>query len=178
MRYARVFFFCKTSTAQKGTKHGNKEQSKFANHSQIQKQAKRGQQGNGWESEKGKNLLFSTLLREWSIPVSSQFLINQIVSLSLYHTVRAILKEDQRPLLTIKWPNDLYFQDKKLAGILIENIWQANQVSRSIAGIGLNVNQTVFLSPAPNPVSLCQITGYELNRQDILQHFLQTASRG
>ena len=107
--------------------------------------AGRGQQGNGWESEKGKNLLFSTLLREWSIPVSSQFLINQIVSLSLYHTVRAILKEDQQSLLTIKWPNDLYFQDKKLAGILIENIWQGNQVSHSIAGIGLNVNQTVFL---------------------------------
>ena len=136
--------------------------------------AGRGQQGNGWESEKGKNLLFSTLLREWSIPVSSQFLINQIVSLSLYHTVRAILKEDQQSLLTVKWPNDLYFQDKKLAGILIENIWQGNQVSRSIAGIGLNVNQTVFLSPAPNPVSLCQITGQELKRQDILQQFLQT----
>lgn len=136
--------------------------------------AGRGQQGNGWESEKGKNLLFSTLLREWSIPVSSQFLINQIVSLSLYHTVRAILKEDQQSLLTVKWPNDLYFQDKKLAGILIENIWQANQVSRSIAGIGLNVNQTVFLSPAPNPISLCQITGQELNKQDILQHFIQT----
>ena len=136
--------------------------------------AGRGQQGNGWESEKGKNLLFSTLLREWHIPVTCQFLINQIVSLSLYYTVRAFLTEDLQPFLAIKWPNDLYYKDKKLAGILIENIWQTGQVSRSIAGIGLNVNQTVFCSQAPNPVSLCQIAGHEMNRQDILQLFLQS----
>jgi BirA family biotin operon repressor/biotin-[acetyl-CoA-carboxylase] ligase len=145
----------------------------FTIHTDFQT-AGRGQQGNGWESEKGKNLLFSTLLRDWHVSINRQFIINQIVSLSLYYTVRAFLTEDLQPFLAIKWPNDLYYKDKKLAGILIENIWQTGQVSRSIAGIGLNVNQTVFRSQAPNPVSLCQIAGHEMNRQDILQLFLQS----
>ena len=122
--------------------------------------AGRGQQGNGWESEKGKNLLFSTLLRDWQIPLERLFLLNQAVSLALYQAVLPTLPDDLQPYLTIKWPNDLYFKDRKLAGILIENLWQANRLHRSIAGIGLNVNQTRFLSSAPNPISLCQITGH------------------
>lgn len=134
--------------------------------------AGRGQQGNGWESEKGKNLLFSTLLRDWQIPLERLFLLNQVVSLALYQAVLPILPDDLQPYLTIKWPNDLYFKDRKLAGILIENLWQANRLHRSIAGIGLNVNQTRFLSSAPNPISLCQITGHEIERLTILHHFL------
>lgn len=134
--------------------------------------AGRGQQGNGWESERDKNLLFSTLLRDWHIPVSRQFILNQIVSLSLFHTVRMLLPGTLQRQLAVKWPNDLYFADRKLAGILIENIWQGSEVSRSIAGIGLNVNQTVFCSSAPNPVSLCQITGAEYECDSILQRFL------
>ena len=134
--------------------------------------AGRGQQGNGWESEKGKNLLFSTLLRDWQIPLERLFLLNQAVSLALYQTVLPTLPDDLQPFLAIKWPNDLYFKDRKLAGILIENLWQANRLHRSIAGIGLNVNQTRFLSSAPNPVSLCQITGHEIERLTILHHFL------
>lgn len=135
--------------------------------------AGRGQQGNGWESEKGKNLLFSTLLRDWQIPLERLFLLNQAVSLALYQAVLPTLPDDLQPYLTIKWPNDLYFKDRKLAGILIENLWQANRLHRSIAGIGLNVNQTRFLSPAPNPISLCQITGHEIERLTILHHFLR-----
>lgn len=134
--------------------------------------AGRGQQGNGWESEKGKNLLFSTLLRDWQIPLERLFLLNQAVSLALYQAVLPTLPDDLQPFLAIKWPNDLYFKDRKLAGILIENLWQANRLHRSIAGIGLNVNQTRFLSSAPNPVSLCQITGHEIERLTILHHFL------
>lgn len=134
--------------------------------------AGRGQQGNGWESEKGKNLLFSTLLRQWDIPLDRLFLLNQAVSLALYQAVLPTLPDDLQPYLAIKWPNDLYFKDRKLAGILIENLWQANRLHRSIAGIGLNVNQTRFLSSAPNPISLCQITGHEIERLTILHHFL------
>lgn len=135
--------------------------------------AGRGQQGNGWESEKGKNLLFSTLLRQWQIPLDRLFLLNQAVSLALYRAVLPCLPADLQPFLAIKWPNDLYFKDRKLAGILIENLWQANRLHRSIAGIGLNVNQARFLSSAPNPVSLCQITGHEIERLTILHHFLR-----
>lgn len=134
--------------------------------------AGRGQLGNGWESERGRNLLFSTLLRDWHIPVMQQFFLNRIVSLSLYYAVLPILTPEQQPLLAVKWPNDLYFGDRKLAGILIENIWQGSEITRSIAGIGLNVNQTEFRSSAPNPVSLHQITGTTHDREPILQRFL------
>jgi len=70
--------------------------------------------------------------------------------------------------LTIKWPNDIYWQDKKIAGILIENAILGNELKYSIAGIGLNVNQTVFVSNAPNPVSLRQITGKETNIDELM----------
>ena len=111
-------------------------------------------------------------MRDWQIPIERLFLLNQAVSLALYQAVLPTLPDDLQPYLTIKWPNDLYFKDRKLAGILIENLWQANRLNRSIAGIGLNVNQTRFLSPAPNPISLCQITGHEIERLTILHHFL------
>ena len=144
--------------------------------------AGRGQQGNGWESEKGKNLLFSALLRDWNIPVARQFVINEVVSLSIYHSVYQSLlpfvQPDKNPVilsaLHIKWPNDLYYGDKKLAGILIENAWEGAFVSRSVVGIGLNVNQTIFHSSAPNPISLRQIVDVEWNVETILQRFIQS----
>ncbi len=134
--------------------------------------AGRGQQGNGWESEEGKNLLFSTLLTDWDIPQSEQFVLNQIVSLSLYKAVVKLLDDTLKTHLSIKWPNDLYYGNKKLAGILIENIWQGTDDCKSIVGIGLNVNQNIFRSSAPNPVSLCQIVGKTLSRETILKDFL------
>ena len=73
--------------------------------------------------------------------------------------------------VSIKWPNDIYIGDKKLAGILIENNLRRTKIYESIVGIGLNVNQTTFLSDAPNPISLKQITGEELNPIDIATDF-------
>lgn len=109
--------------------------------------AGRGQTGNSWESEADKNLLCSILLP----PNKNLYFLNIAVSV-------AILRIIDEPL-TIKWPNDIYWQDKKLAGILLENAIVGAEIKYSIAGIGLNVNQTVFVSDAPNPVSLKQITG-------------------
>ena len=134
--------------------------------------AGRGQQGNGWESEQGKNLLFSTLLRDWGLPATEQFVLNEVVSLSLYQAVLPLLNQHDADLLSIKWPNDLYFADRKLAGILIENILQGSRVYRSIVGIGLNVNQTFFRSSAPNPISLQQITGTDHALEPILEAFV------
>ena len=119
--------------------------------------AGRGQTGNGWESEEGKNLLCSILL-----PARKNlFELNIIVSVA----VQRLLGE----AFTIKWPNDIYWQDKKVAGILIENAIIGNEVRYSIAGIGLNVNQTAWHSDAPNPVSLAQITGHEYELDDLMQ---------
>lgn len=133
--------------------------------------AGRGQAGNGWESEEGKNLLFSTLIRPDELPAARQFELSMAVSLALLRTVTALLPENEAQAVAIKWPNDLYWHDQKLAGILIENCLQGSLVGRSVCGIGLNVNQTTFAA-APNPVSLKQITGKEYEPEAILQSFL------
>ena len=78
---------------------------------------------------------------------------------------------------TIKWPNDIYFGDKKVAGILIENAIIGNEIKYSIAGIGLNVNQTTFVSDAPNPVSLKQIRGQEYDIERLMNHLFETVQR-
>jgi BirA family biotin operon repressor/biotin-[acetyl-CoA-carboxylase] ligase len=118
--------------------------------------AGKGQMGNSWESERGKNLLFSFVLYPHHIPLSEQFYISQIVSLAL---VQVLIKRgiDAR----IKWPNDIYVNDKKIAGILIENSLRGNRMEYSIVGVGLNVNQQIFKSDAPNPVSMLNILAYK-----------------
>ena len=133
--------------------------------------AGRGQAGNAWESEPGKNLSFSTLVHIHTIEEASR--LNLLVPLAV---VRVLLKVkgqwskvEKRELrdkekFTIKWPNDIYWGDKKVAGLLNENVIIGNRIAYAVAGIGVNVNQEVFRSDAPNPVSLKQITGqtYEL----------------
>ena len=127
--------------------------------------AGRGQTGNGWESEEGKNLLCSILVERQktaTIKEENPFYLNVTVSVAVHRLLsQELMAKSQQ--LTVKWPNDLYWQDKKMAGILIENAIIGNEVKYSIAGIGLNINQTEWKSDAPNPVSLNQITGKEYN---------------
>ena len=130
--------------------------------------AGRGQAGNGWESEAGQNLLFSTLLRPDHMPAARQFDLSMAVALALHRTVPIT---NNRSPLTVKWPNDLYYGDLKLAGILIENILQGACIERSIVGVGLNVNQRTFAS-APNPTSLRLITGQRYDLDALLERFL------
>lgn len=124
----------------------------------------KGQPGNLWESHAGKNLLFSMVLYPYHIKPDEQFLISQLVSVSIKKTL-----DNYTDDITIKWPNDIYWKDKKIAGILIENSLQGSRIKNVIAGIGLNVNQTLFVSDAPNPVSLKQITGKTERRKPILK---------
>jgi len=114
----------------------------------------RGQQGNSWESEAGKNVLASFILFPQFLPVAKQFQLSKIVSLALIDFIGHETKS-----VSIKWPNDIYIQNKKIAGILIENSVKGSFISSAIIGIGLNLNQLKFISDAPNPVSLKQITG-------------------
>jgi BirA family biotin operon repressor/biotin-[acetyl-CoA-carboxylase] ligase len=125
--------------------------------------AGRGQAGNQWESEAGKNLTFSLVLYPCFLPLKDHFLLSEIIALG----IKSVLDRYTNGI-TIKWPNDLYYQDKKIAGILIENDITGSVISRSIAGIGININQQTFLSDAPNPISLMQITGKETNLDDFL----------
>ena len=75
--------------------------------------------------------------------------------------------------ISIKWPNDIYWKDKKICGTLIENDLTGIHISRSISGTGVNLNQERFLSDAPNPVSLCQITGNQYNPREILEQIME-----
>lgn len=133
--------------------------------------AGRGQTGNGWESEADKNLLCSILIdiSRWHLPWTP-FLINVAVCVALYRMIQPLLPDVSG--LSIKWPNDIYYGDKKLAGILIENVFDGYEVQYTIAGIGLNVNQTTFVSDAPNPVSLKQITGLDYDLEDMMNKLI------
>lgn len=125
--------------------------------------AGRGQKGNSWEAEPGKNLTFSMLVSRPAVPVRSQFLISEAVSIAIVEVVSR-WADDVR----VKWPNDIYCGDRKLCGILIENSLDAEGIVHSIIGVGLNVNQTTFVSDAPNPVSLAQVAGQELDLESLL----------
>lgn len=116
--------------------------------------AGRGQRGNSWEAEPGMNITLSLLLRPEGIEPARQFIISQAVSLAIVEMLDSFIEADT---VSIKWPNDIYVNDSKIAGILIENVISGSAISRSIVGVGLNVNQTEFLSDAPNPVSLKQL---------------------
>jgi len=130
--------------------------------------AGKGQPGNAWESSKGMNLLFSVMLHPIQVHMDELFLISQLVSVAIKNAL-----DEYTTNITIKWPNDIYWNDKKLAGILIENSLQGNKIMSVVIGIGLNVNQKLFLSNAPNPVSLFLITGKRQNRKQLLQKICQ-----
>ncbi len=129
--------------------------------------AGRGQGSNSWESERGKNLTFSILLHPTDIPANRQFAISMQVSLALCEALGQHIGD-----LSIKWPNDIYWRNAKIAGILIENRLHGNTICESIIGIGLNVNQRQFCSDAPNPVSLWQISERETDREVLLKDIL------
>ena len=141
--------------------------------------AGRGQAGNSWESEKGKNLLFSTLLRYAHVHSADQWRLSMLAAVAVREAIALHLSPLASRLspITIKWPNDIYYQDKKLVGILIENTLSGGQIAYTIAGVGLNVNQTKWLSNAPNPVSMKQITGEEYDVEDLLKTFLDSLQR-
>jgi BirA family biotin operon repressor/biotin-[acetyl-CoA-carboxylase] ligase len=123
--------------------------------------AGRGQQSNRWHSEAGKNLTFSLLLKTGFLALQQQFDLTRAISLG----VVTGLQEATGLPIQIKWPNDIYYGDKKLGGILIENLVQGSTIKNSVIGIGLNINQESFPSEIPNPTSVKQILqkDYDLN---------------
>ncbi|MFW6043646.1 MAG: biotin--[acetyl-CoA-carboxylase] ligase [Marinilabiliaceae bacterium] len=116
--------------------------------------AGRGQPGNAWISNPGKNLTFSMIFYPEMVPASEQFILSKAVTVAITDVLGEMIPE-----VSIKWPNDIYHQDRKLGGILIENTLNGPNISQSIAGIGLNINQMTFSETIPNPVSLQKITG-------------------
>ncbi len=115
--------------------------------------AGKGQRGKAWLSEPGKNISMSLVLRP-SLSLTSQFLLGAAVAVGCLEGMQKYAAGWK-----IKWPNDLYWGDRKAAGILIENVIKGNEWLFAVIGVGLNLNQTVFSSDLPNPISLKQITG-------------------
>ena len=124
----------------------------------------KGQRNNNWLSEKGKNLTFSFLL-EPNIELSNQFLLHIITSISIFKTLLEINIKN----ISIKWPNDIYVNDKKIAGILIENLVYRKFIHKSVIGVGLNINQTNF--GILNATSTINQTMKKHNLNQILQIF-------
>ncbi len=131
----------------------------------------RGQRGNKWESEDGKNLLFSFVIFPKELPARKHFILLQITALALFDTLSEYTEG-----ISIKWPNDIYWKDKKICGTLIENDLSGMNIERSISGTGVNLNQKIFRSDAPNPVSLSLITGQEYDIETVLHKIMTYAS--
>ncbi len=127
----------------------------------------RGQRTNVWESESGKNLTISIILTPKFLPIPHQFQISCVISLGVYDYLREYLED-----VSIKWPNDIYVGDEKIAGILIEHSIMGSTLSHSICGLGLNINQNKFISDAPNPTSLAICTKREFNLDEELTKLL------
>jgi len=128
----------------------------------------KGQTGNRWESESGKNLTFSFILKPAFLKAEKQFLISKISSLA----VADMLKELKTGNISIKWPNDIYAGKQKIAGLLIENILHDQTFDISVVGIGININQTSFSKEIPNPVSLKILHSNEFELDACLQIFV------
>ena len=131
----------------------------------------RGQRGNKWESEDGKNLLFSFVIFPKGLPAREHFILLQITALALFDTL-----SEYTDGISIKWPNDIYWMDRKICGTLIENDLSGMNIERSISGTGVNLNQKIFRSGAPNPISLSLITGQEYDIETVLHKIMNSAS--
>lgn len=130
----------------------------------------KGLENNNWESAPGLNLILSAYLKPSFIEAQDQFLLNKLVSVSVLDFINSL---SSRTSNKIKWPNDIYVNDRKVSGILINNTIGGNDILYSIIGIGININQLTFNSDAPNPVSLRQIFKTELNLDECLRSFLE-----
>lgn len=126
----------------------------------------RGQRGNKWEAEAGKNLLMSLIVYPEFLPNNRQFLLSKLTAVCLCEVFMNYAEH-----FSIKWPNDLYWKDLKIAGTLIENEWTGQHIDHAIIGNGINLNQERFTSDAPNPISLYQILGKEVDRERFLGKF-------
>lgn len=127
----------------------------------------RGQGTNAWESERAKNLLMSVRVHPRYVPVRYQFFLSMAGGLAVKDAVSSYVEG-----VTLKWPNDIYVGDRKLSGTLIETSVGRGQLKDCVFGVGINVNQTEFCGDAPNPVSLSQLLGREVGREELTQKVL------
>ena len=127
----------------------------------------RGQGSNSWCSQAGKNLTFSLILEPLFLPPAKQFILNKTMALAVLKSLRQLIPAGIQTF--VKWPNDIYAGESKIAGILIEHNIIGASIKNSVIGIGLNLNQEEYPADIPNPVSLMQISGKEYKPGDVLE---------
>ena len=127
----------------------------------------RGQATNKWECTPFHNISMTVIFRPERLEASKQFAVSMVIALGCLDFLRRYVQE-----VTVKWPNDVYVGDRKISGILIEHRIAGAYIQNSLCGIGVNINQKEFLSEAPNPVSLFQLTGKEMPLEKALQELL------
>lgn len=132
--------------------------------------AGRGQRGNSWDSAPGKNLTFSIILKPGFVAIVQQFDLNIAVSLGITDYLNT-----EKNGFEVKWPNDIYFNDRKVCGILLHNTIKGNHIAHTIAGIGLNVNQQEFDLPSATSISL--ITGKVYNLQEVFERVITSIEK-
>ena len=129
--------------------------------------AGRGQRGHTWHSSEGENLTFSVVLTPTFLPINEQFLLSEVVALALVRTLKEYDIECR-----IKWTNDIYAGDRKIVGILIEHSLSGDTLSRTVVGIGLNINQVDFPDYLPNPTSMAVERGVKFQRREVLERII------
>jgi len=125
----------------------------------------RGQRGNNWEAEADKNLTLSIILKPNFLSIDKQFQLNKMISLAIFDFIKLKINEQ----VSVKWPNDIYIGNKKVAGILIENILRQNKITQTVVGIGINVNQIIFSDENKNAISLKMLTEFDFDLDECLQ---------
>jgi len=123
----------------------------------LEQTAGKGQRGKAWHTEPGANIILSLVLEPQWLQVSRQFWLSAAIALGCYDFFQSLAGDET----SLKWPNDIYWRDRKAGGILIENLLAGDSWQFAVAGIGININQAVFPETAANPVSLKQVTGRE-----------------
>ncbi len=129
----------------------------------------RGQRENTWNNEASKNLIISIIIKPSFLKITSQFYLSKVISLGILEYLNS--KKDN---FKIKWPNDIYYNDKKICGILIENSISGSTIKNSVIGIGLNINQKQFPDYLPNAISLSKIINKEYNLEEELNLLLNS----
>ena len=141
--------------------------------------AGRGQRGTTWESQRGANLTFTVGWRDVGVLPRNQFLISEVCALAVACTVEELLRDaGNGEAVSVKWPNDVYVGERKICGMLIEHSLTGGRIDSSMAGIGININQTRFTGDTPNPVSLKQLTGLTYPRERVMERFVGHFMRG
>ena len=130
--------------------------------------AGRGQRGTSWEADANANLLFGFIFHPTLLLASQQFFLSEALALA----VRSALSHYTEDIV-VKWPNDVYWRDKKICGMLLEHTLCGKHIATTLTGIGININQDNFKSDAPNPISLKQIIGRPISRGNVLEDIIE-----